>query len=91
MTQKELYGYLIEAKNEYYAMLNYAKCAKQKAEKERYEQQAEIIETRVRGLFQACPEAAEIADNSNYLSPHYFCSDLSRLIDELKRRLKICK
>ena len=56
-----------------------------------YEQEANTVEICVRGLFQACPEAVNIADNPNFLSPHYFASDLSRLIDELKKRLQICR
>lgn len=91
MIQKELYDLLVKAGDEYYTALNCAKYAKSKAEKEQYEQQAAKIETRVRGLFHACPEAAEIADDTNYLSHHYFSSDLSRLIEELKRRLQIRK
>lgn len=69
MTQKELYGYLIEAKNENYATFNYSKCAKKKAEKELYEQQADIIK-RMQKKYRV--EIKTLSDSllKPFMSPH---------------------
>ena len=87
MTQTELYEELVKAEKEYREARYFAKCSKNRKDRDYYDQEADMVEVLVRNLFNSCPDAGDLSNEANFLSPHYFESDLERQIVGLKNRL----